>query len=88
VLLQEEYETDNAALIEANRRVNLLASAKEAMNHKKKALEYMSQLMLGGYYSDPSISFENKKAIQEESSKEVSGHLKRSKRMSIRSNKT
>lgn len=43
-----------------------LSGAKVAMSHKKTSIEYISQLWLGGYYSEPKIPKEMKDKIEDE----------------------
>jgi hypothetical protein len=37
----------------AKEHYNILSAAVKSFDHKKKALEYLSQLWMGGYYSEP-----------------------------------
>jgi hypothetical protein len=50
------YREASDLLIDANEKVNLLASAKSAFEHQKKALEGLTQLWINGYWSEPKIS--------------------------------
>lgn len=50
----------NAELIEANKEVNILASAKAALEHKKKALESLTSLWIQGWFADPKEGILNK----------------------------
>lgn len=40
-------------IIEANFQVNFYKNALQAFEHRKKALEYECQLMLGGFFAEP-----------------------------------
>lgn len=56
----EDYKLQQQQLIDANETVNLLVSAKGAFEHRKKALEGLTQLWVNGYWSDPKIPSEAK----------------------------
>jgi len=45
--------------------VNLLASAKVAFEHRKQALEGLTKLWLGGYFSNPNIPSEIKERVEQ-----------------------
>jgi hypothetical protein len=47
----------------ANEKVNLLASAKSAFDHRKKALEGLTQLWVNGYWSEPKVAGELKEQV-------------------------
>lgn len=64
VIADEKYEEMQQTLLEANENVNLLASAKAAFEHRKKALEGLTQLWLGGYFSNPNIPAEIKEKFE------------------------
>jgi len=55
IIMTAKYKVMYEKLAEANKNVNILAGAREAMNHKKKALENITQLWTMGYFSDPKI---------------------------------
>jgi len=61
IVRDERYSKANHDLIEANKDMNILTSAKEAMAHKKKSLEKLVDLFLAGYWSDDIIRKEVKK---------------------------
>lgn len=73
IRMRKEYQEVQERLIEANKNVNVLDSAKWAMDSKKKALENMTSLWLGGYYSEPRIPAE----AREQSYKKKSNEVKR-----------
>jgi len=60
------YKLAQQDLIESTRNVNLLAAAKSAFEHRKKALEGLTQLWLGGYYSNPNIPTEIKERVKKD----------------------
>jgi len=60
IITHENYRAAFELLTEANEEVNLLASAKSAFEHRKKALEGLTQLFVNGYWSEPRISGEFK----------------------------
>ena len=53
IIKSDKYIEANRVFIESTKEMNVLAGAKEAMAHKKKALESITQLWLGGYYAAP-----------------------------------
>jgi len=60
VISDEKVRKVSEQLIRAAEVVNILAGAKEGMNHKKSALETLAKLWLGSYYSEPDIPQEAK----------------------------
>jgi len=88
VTKSKKYRSAFEDYLDLNGQVNVLASAKEAMNHKKRALEYVSQLMLGGFYSNPNIKAEARQKVENEKGSEIRGHIKDSNRMQARSQLT
>ena len=60
----DDYKLQQQTLLDANEAVNLLASAKTAFEHRKKALEGLTQLWLGGYFSNPNIPSEIKERVE------------------------
>jgi len=59
----EKYREASSELIEKNRDSNILASAKEAMNHKKSALSKLVELYLAGYYAEVPMPKDKKEDI-------------------------
>ncbi len=57
--------------LESKRDAENLAGAKEGMQHKKKAIEGLTHLWLGGYYAEPKIPAEAKKESFEKTDKEI-----------------
>ena len=64
IISDEEYKLANQTLLDANEAVNLLASAKSAFEHRKYALQGLTQLWLGGYFSNPNIPAEVKEQFR------------------------
>lgn len=48
-----KYKKAERAFINASKDVNLLLAAKQAFEHRKKALENKVSLKIGGFYSEP-----------------------------------
>ena len=67
ITADETYQIAQQEIIKANENVNLLASAKVAFEHRKKALEGLTQLWLGGYFSNPNIPSEIKDRVKQNS---------------------
>ncbi len=65
IMQDEKYREANGDLIEKNRDTNILAAAKEAMNHKKSALSNLVALYLAGYYSEVPMPKDKKEDITE-----------------------
>jgi len=87
IITTKKYKSAFADFLAANKDVNVLSIAKEAMNHKKRALEYVSQLMLGGFFARPNIKSEAREQVEQAKSSEVKKHIKDSDRMRARSQK-
>lgn len=75
ILKHPKYTEVNNEVIKCNEEVNVLAVAKEAMNHKKKALENLTTLWVAGYYSDPDIPKEAKEIVAEKKTKLIKEKL-------------
>lgn len=71
IIENEKYKFENNVYLESKRDAEILAGAKEAMQHKKKALESMTHLWLGSYYAEPKIPVEAKKESFEKTDKEM-----------------
>lgn len=83
IITHENYRTAFELLTEANETVNLLASAKTAFEHRKKALECLTQLLLNGYWSEPKISGELKEKAYNQKQIEKLNENPRLKRKAI-----
>jgi len=57
---EEEVAEITEEVIEANKEVNILASAKVAFEHKKKALENLTTLWVQNWHSEPKEGVFNK----------------------------
>lgn len=53
VVLSKKYQRVHEKVIEAKHDVDVLAAAVSALDHKKKALENLTQLFLANYFSTP-----------------------------------
>jgi hypothetical protein len=65
IISNTTYQVAQQDIIKANEEVNLLAAAKVAFEHRKKALEGLTQLWLGGYFSNPNIPSEIKERVKQ-----------------------
>jgi len=81
IVQSAEYQDVYDEFIQANKRMNILAGAKEAMSQRKKALESLTDLMIAGYYSQPYVKLEAREKIADEGSMEVRKLLKKNKRI-------
>ena len=66
-----KFKEANSEYFEAKKNAEILAGAKEAMQHKKKALESMTHLWLGSYYAEPKIPAEAKKESFEKNDEDM-----------------
>lgn len=71
-------------LHEANKNVNLLSGGKEAMNHKKKAIEMLVELLIQGYFAEPKVKKEAKEQSSKKKSEEIRESLEDNKRLKNR----
>jgi len=76
IISQPEYISARKKLIEAEYDLSLIQSIKEALHHKKKALENLTQLWLSGYYSEPSIPEPIKDKVEETRKRDILRKLK------------
>lgn len=56
ILKNATFKKAEKVLINAARDANILAGAKTAMDHRKRALENLVSLRISGFHSDPSTS--------------------------------
>ena len=75
VLLQEEYQQAYEELIQARKNLNVLEGAKRSFEHRKKALENITQLWVSGYYAEPYISKDAKDKVNERTREAVNKKL-------------
>lgn len=85
IILSAEYQTANSKYILATRAYNLLSVGREAFDHRKKALEKMTDLFLSGYWSDRPMKKENAEALDKNNSEKARQTLNES--MSVRRRK-
>ncbi|KKM25022.1 hypothetical protein LCGC14_1599160 [marine sediment metagenome] len=71
ILSEKKYKEVMNKYLESKRDAENLAGAKEGMQHKKKAIESLTHLWLGGYYADPKIPAEAKKESFEKTDKDM-----------------
>ena len=84
ITTDKEYKTVQQTLLDANEAVNLMAVAKSAFEHRKKALEGLTQLWVGGYFSNPNIPTEIKDKYEKDNpryQKEQQSKLNENKRL-------
>lgn len=88
IIQHDKFKEVNNSYLEAKRNAEILAGAKEAMQHKKKALEGRTHLWIAGYNAEPKIPAEAKKESFEKtdeemkrSRKEMPDRLKRRRRI-------
>jgi len=67
-LLEPEYQEASSKYFQSIKNAKILDAAREAFEHKKKALEKMSELWISGYWSDPKISKEARGMAEDASS--------------------
>ena len=76
-------------LNQANKEVNILSVAKEAMGtHRKKAIESETQLWISGYYSDPKVSNKAQDKSNEKVRKEEQDGLESNPRLKNKNRRT
>jgi len=75
-----DYVDKHTEYLEAVKNANIMQSAKETMHHRRKALENLTQLFIGGYYSKPNIPQKAKDMSSEKTDQIISENLKKSKR--------
>jgi len=64
----ESFQLAQTDLTNATEDMNILTIVKSAFEHRKKALEGLTQLWLGGYVSNPNIPAEIKERFKRENS--------------------
>ena len=81
----DEYRKALNAFFKATEEVNLMASIKTSLEHRKKALEALTQLFIAGYYAEPTLSeseLANAKAsLHKKRQEEIRSNLRRNKRL-------
>jgi len=69
IIESKKFQNITNKFLEAKRSYNIMLGVKEAMEHRKKALESETSLWIGGYYSEPRLPKEAEN-IKNEASKE------------------
>jgi len=77
----EEVIEATSKLTDANYDMNILAAAKTAFEHRKKALEGLTQLFASGYFADVKIPIKIKDAIANETANEHKKKLEANERL-------
>jgi hypothetical protein len=80
ILNEEEYQEAVEDYLLAKKNVNILQGVKDAMEHKKKALEAETSLWIGNYYSDPKVPEKAKEDSSRKTSEELRKGLPRRRR--------
>lgn len=65
VLDHKKHKAAVVAVQDARHRVNILQGAVVALDHRKKALEKLVDLWMGGYYSTPRVKGETRERFEE-----------------------
>ena len=73
ILQNENYQKSNTAYLDAVKQAKIFGVAREAFDHRKKALEKLTDLFLSQYWAEPREGRITKK-VMEEKDKDV--HLK------------
>jgi hypothetical protein len=70
IQIEDTIESVKTEVNQARRRVTVFQSAQVALIHKKKSLEMLTEMILSGYYSEPSVSKDAVKKISEKARQE------------------
>lgn len=73
IIVDDEYQQVLEVYLKTKRSVGILQGVKEAMEHKKKAIEGEVTLWVGEYFSEPRVSG----TVKEKSSREVTEKIRR-----------
>ncbi len=84
VVKAKRYQEHTRELQLLNKDVNAYYSAKQVLEHKRTALEYLSKLFLAGYWSEPKIKQDARVAYSEKTSKAHSTVLTKNTRLKRR----
>jgi len=87
IIQSKAYKMAMSDFLLAKKNCDILSVARNALEHKKKALEFMAQLYLSGYWSDPKISKEYKSKIEEQEQNIQSEKLDKNSRLKRRAKK-
>jgi len=85
IVKSDEYREALDDYFRVNEEVNMLSSVRTSLEHRKKALEALTQLFISGYYSQPTLSetevFSAKEAKHKKVKEELRKALKASERL-------
>lgn len=84
VLINPKYQEASSKFREAVNDAKILDVAKDAFEHKKKALEKITDLWISGYWSDPKVTKEAKDRISSDRSYEQRMALNTNERLQRR----
>jgi len=77
IVLNSEYQKANNEYLEALRDTRLLEVARDAIEHRKKALEKETDLFLSGYWSEPRVDKLKRQQVGDDYSSEARRSLSR-----------
>lgn len=76
ILGQDRYKKVIERFNEKRRAAGLLGAAVRAMEHKKRAIEKLTDLFIAGYFSDPKVKGEAREAVKDARASRVLGRKK------------
>ncbi len=79
ITLHKDYSTANSNYINSVQSAKILDAAREAFDHKKKALEKITDLYISGYYSAPNVNPKAKEVAEENRTKAVQTEMQKSR---------
>jgi len=77
IILDKKFRDIQNEYSEARKNAMIIAGAREAMEHKKKALESMTSLWIAGYYADPKIPTKAREIASEQTTESLRSKLRR-----------
>lgn len=86
--LDKKVRSKQEELHEKNRQVNIMSGAKEALAHKKKAIESLTELTIWGYFAEPKVNKKTRDKSLEKASETNQEALSSNSRLSRRRKKT
>lgn len=87
IIQTEEYKKANSYFLDCLKKMRIMEVARESFDHKKRALEKLTDLFISGYWSEPKINKDTKDIfsdIETDKHKEI---LNKNDRMLGRKNK-
>lgn len=78
---QEAYTEANSCVMKSTCKAKIIGSAVRAFDHKKKALEKLTDLYLSGYWAAPKIKSEAQEVFGKQTRLSLEGSLKREERL-------